>query len=114
MILASSIYILVALALGLFISTATKSQLLANQGAILITFLPSMLLSNFVFPVSNMPKVLQALTYVVPARYYIEILAGIYLKNLTFIQLWQDFLVLFIMCAFLGALNLKLLKKEGL
>jgi len=114
MILASSVYILVALTLGLFISTATKSQLLANQGAILITFLPSMLLSNFVFPVSNMPAVLQALTYVVPARYYIEILSGIYLKNLTFIQLWQDFLVLFIMCVLLGALNLRLLKKEGL
>jgi len=114
MILASSIYILVALVLGLFISTATKSQLLANQGAIMITFLPSMLLSNFVFPVSNMPKVLQALSYVVPARYYIEILSGIYLKNLTFIQLWQDFLVLFIMCVLLAFLNLKLLKKEGL
>jgi len=114
MILASSIYILVALTLGLFISTATKSQLLANQGAILITFLPSMLLSNFVFPVSNMPKILQALTYVVPARYYIEILSGIYLKNLTFIQLWQDFMVLSIMCVLLAGLNLKLLKKEGL
>ena len=114
MILASSVYILVALTLGLFISTATKSQLVANQGAILITFLPSMLLSNFVFPVSNMPKVLQAFTYVVPARYYIEILSGIYLKNLTFIQLWHDFLVLFIMCVLLAALNLKLLKKEGL
>jgi len=114
MILASSVYILVALTLGLLISTAAKSQLVANQGAILITFLPSMLLSNFVFPVSNMPKVLQAFTYVVPARYYIEILSGIYLKNLTFSQLWQDFLVLFIMGVLLAALNLKLLREEGL
>ena len=50
----------------------------------------------------------------VPARYYIEILSGIYLKNLTFIQLWQDFMVLSIMCVLLAGLNLKLLKKEGL
>jgi len=85
-----------------------------REGSILITFLPSMLLSNFVFPVSNMPKVLQAFTYVVPARYYIEILSGIYLKNLTFTQLWQDFLVLFIMGVLLAALNLKLLREEGL
>jgi ABC-2 type transport system permease protein len=114
MILASSVYILVALTLGLLISTATKSQLVANQGAILITFLPSMLLSNFVFPVVNMPKVLQLLTYIVPARYYIDILGGIYLKNLGMSYLWPDFLILTGMFMLLAAINCILLKKEGL
>ncbi len=114
MLLASSIYILVALTLGLCISSATKNQLLANQAAILITFLPSMLLSNFVFPILNMPKALQLLTYLVPARYYIEILAGIYLKNLGLAGLWPAFAVLTGMFIVLSGLNMRLLRKEGL
>lgn len=114
MILASSIYLSVALALGLLISVVTKSQLLANQGAILITYLPSLLLSNFVFPVVNMPKVLQLLTYIVPATYYIDILSGIYLRNLGLAHLWPSFLVMTVMCVILAALNYALVKREGL
>ena len=90
MILASSLYLLVALTLGLLISSVTKSQMVANQMAVLITYLPSLLLSNFVFPVINMPKVLQLITAVVPATYYIDILSGIYLRNLGFAHLWPD------------------------
>ena len=114
MILASSLYIFVGLALGLLISTVTKSQLLANQGAILLTYLPSLLLSNFVFPITNMPKVLQLVTYIVPATYYIDILSGIYLKNLGFFHLWQSFAVLAFMFMLLAAMNMLMLKREGL
>lgn len=114
MILASSLYIFVALALGLLISTVTKSQLVANQGAILITYLPSLMLSNFVFPVSNMPVVLQGLTYVVPATYYIDVLSGIYLKDLGFTHLWADFAVLAAMFVILAIINVVILEKEGL
>jgi ABC-2 type transport system permease protein len=114
MILASSLYLGVALALGLLISTVTKSQLVANQGAILITYLPSLLLSNFVFPVANMPPALQLLTYIVPATYYIEILSGIYLKNLGLAQMWTSFAVLAVMFLVLAGVNGILLKKEGL
>ena len=114
MILASSLYIFVALALGLLISTVTKSQLLANQGAILITYLPSFLLSNFVFPITNMPKVLQFVTYIVPATYYINILGGIYLKDLGLFNLWSSFVVLVFMFMLLATVNMILLKKEGL
>lgn len=114
MIAATSIYISVALALGLLISTATKSQLLANQGAILLTFLPSQMLSDFIFPVSNMPKALQIVTYLVPARYYIDILGGIFLKDLTFMGMWKDFAVLAFMFLLMSVLNMRLLKKEGL
>jgi len=113
LILASSIYILVALTLGLLISVVTKSQLVANQAAVLITYLPSLLLSNFVFPVVNMPKVLQLLTCVVPATYYIEILNGIYLKNLTLAEMWPNYLVLIGMFVFLVLLNMVFMKKEG-
>ncbi|HLE19403.1 MAG TPA: ABC transporter permease, partial [Syntrophales bacterium] len=114
MILASSLYIGVALTLGLLISLIAKSQLVANQTAVLVTYLPSLLLSNFVFPVINMPKALQLLAAIVPATYYIKILTGIYLKNLGMTHLWANFLVLAIMFMFLAALNCVLLKKEGL
>ena len=114
MIAASSIYLAVALALGLFISTVTKSQLLANQGAILLTYLPSLLLSNFVFPVVNMPTFLQLVTYIVPATYYIDILSGIYLRNLGMAHLWPSYVVMIVMFTTLAAANCVLLKREGM
>lgn len=114
MILASSLYLAVALALGLLISIVTKSQLVANQGAILITYLPSLLLSDFVFPVVNMPAPLQLLTRIVPATYYIDIQSGIYMKNLGFFQMWPSFAVLAAMLALLSAASLAGLKREGM
>lgn len=114
MILASCLYLGVALTLGLLISVVIKSQLVANQAAIMITYLPSLLLSDFVFPVDNMPLVLQKLTDIVPATYYIDILNGLYLRNLGLDVLWPAFLMLFIMGAGLFTLNLLFLKREGL
>ncbi len=114
LLVASSLYLAVALSLGLLISTATKSQLLANQTAILTTYLPSLLLSNFVFPVVNMPPFLQLLTYIVPATYFIDILNGIYLKNMGFDYLWPSMLILALISAFFTTVNYILLKKEGL
>ena len=113
MMLSSSLYIIVALTLGLLISSVTKSQITANQTAILITYLPSILLSNFVFPITNMPVILQAITRIVPATYYIDILSGIYLKNLGFTHLWPDLLVLLAMSSILALLNYFVLKREG-
>jgi ABC-2 type transport system permease protein len=104
----------VALCLGLLISTLTKSQLVANQMAILMTYLPTLLLSNFVFPKENMPAILKLVTYIVPATYYIDILNGLYLRNLNFAYLWPSFLVLFLMLLFLSTINMLILKKEGL
>ena len=114
MILSASLYLGVALSLGLLISNVTKSQLMANQIAILTTYLPSLLLSNFVFPVINMPKFLQLLTLAVPARYFIDILSGIYLRNLGFAYLWPSMLVLALMFTVLTTANYILLNKEGI
>ena len=114
MMVATSLYLCVALTLGLLISTATKSQLAANLAAILITYLPSVLLSNFVFPIVNMPKILQAITYIVPARYYIDILGGIYLRDTGIAYLWPSMATLAFIAAALTGLNYMLLKKEGL
>ena len=114
LVFASTIYISVALSLGLLISIVTKSQLVANQMAILITFLPSLLLSNFVFPVGNMPKIFQLLTYIIPATYFIDILNGIYLRGLGLSHLWQSFLVLVGMLIVLSNIGFSMLKKEGM
>jgi ABC-2 type transport system permease protein len=114
MILASCVYLGVALCVGLLISTLTKSQLVANQMAILLTYLPSFLLSNFVFPKENMPFLLKMATYIIPATYYIDILNGLYLRNLSLAYLWPSYLVLFLMFFILSVLNIIVLKKEGL
>jgi ABC-2 type transport system permease protein len=114
MILASSLYLGVALSLGLLISCVTKSQLVANQIAVLITYLPSLLLSNFVFPIENMPRALQLVTRIVPATYFIDILNGLYLRNLGLSALWPSYVILTVMFGVLSVLNLIVLKKEGL
>ena len=114
MVMASSIYIGVALCIGLFISVKTKAQLVANQMAIMLTYMPSLLLSDFVFPRENMPLALKGISLLVPATYYIDILNGLYLRNLTFAPLWLDFAVLVAMFLLLTALNIRALKKEGL
>lgn len=114
MILSSSLYLGVALSLGLLISNVTQSQLLANQIAIMATYLPSFLLSDFVFPIVNMPAVIQAITFITPARYFIDILSGIYLRNLGFAYLWPSMLVLLLMFIVLTSMNYRLLRKEGL
>lgn len=113
MILASTIYLWVALSLGLLISAGAKSQLIANQIAILTTFLPSLLLSNYVFPVLNMPKILQFISYLVPATYFIDIMNGLYLRNLGLHHLWPSYLVLFLMFLVLSNMTRFILKKGG-
>jgi ABC-2 type transport system permease protein len=114
MILASTLYLWVALSLGLLLSVTVKSQLIANQMAILVSWLPSVLLSDFVFPIDNMPPVLRMISYIVPARYFIDILNGLYLRNIGFFYLWFDYLALTIMSIILANLAFKKLKKEGL
>lgn len=75
------IFLLGAMSLGMLISIKAKSQLVASQVAMVLTFLPAFLLSGFVFDIGNMPGWLQAVTHIVPARYFITILKGIFLKG---------------------------------
>jgi ABC-2 type transport system permease protein len=114
LVLAASLYLAVALALGLLISIITKSQLVANQMAVLITYLPSLLLSDFVFPIVNMPKILQIITYVVPAKYFIDILNGLYLRSLGLGVLWPSYLILTGMLLLLASLTFIKLRREGM
>jgi ABC-2 type transport system permease protein len=88
--LVSAIYLVGALALGIFISAKAKSQLLASQAAFVATFLPAFLLSGFMFDIRNMPRALQLITYLIPARYFVTFLRGLYLKGTGLVQLWPE------------------------
>jgi ABC-2 type transport system permease protein len=92
----AALFLTGALFFGLTLSIVLKSQTLANQMAIMTGFLPTLLLSGFVFAIENMPLPLQIITYIVPARYFISILRGIYLKGIGLEILWIDALFLVI------------------
>jgi ABC-2 type transport system permease protein len=90
----ASIFLVGALSMGITFSILLKRQVLAIQVALVGTYLPAMLLSGFVFAIPNMPRAIRALTYVVPARYFIALLRGIYLKGIGLEILWLDALLL--------------------
>jgi ABC-2 type transport system permease protein len=77
----AAVFLIGALSMGMLFSITTRNQLLSSQLAMVTTFLPAWLLSGFVFAVNNMPPVVQGVTYAVPARYFIALLRGIYLKG---------------------------------
>ncbi len=77
----SVLFLIGTLGLGMFISAAAKTQLLATQMGMLATFLPAFLLSGFMFSIDVMPRVLQLVSYVVPARYFLVVTRGIFLKG---------------------------------
>ena len=93
----SSVFLLGALGQGFLISVVTRSQLLASQVALITTFLPSFLLSGFVYAIPNMPTAIQMVTHLITARYFIVILKGIYMKGIGVKILWAEgiFLVIF-------------------
>jgi len=88
------IYVAGTLGLGLVISAATDSQQVASLGAFLATFLPAFLLSGFVFPIKSMPLVLQLITYLVPAKYFLVVVRGVFLKGVGISVLWPNLLAL--------------------
>jgi ABC-2 type transport system permease protein len=78
---ASMLYLLVALRIGLLISALVKSQFVASQVALLVTFLPAMMLSGFLFDLRSMPSALRLVTYALPARYYVALLQTVFLAG---------------------------------
>lgn len=84
------LFLIGALGLGMFISAVMKSQVLATQVAMIATYLPALLLSGFLFDIASMPVVLKGVTYIVPARYYIAVTRGIFLKGVGVDVLWAQ------------------------
>ena len=108
----SALFLTGSLGLGIYISIVSKNQLMASQMAILTSFLPTFLLSGFTYEIFNMPKAVQAFTYLIPARYFIIILRGIYLKNIGLGDLWFETLCLVIFTAITATLAVKKFKKK--
>ncbi len=89
-----------ALGIGLFVSTVSRTVSSSQMFAVLISLLPSILLSGFIFPIESMPRPIQAITYFVPARYFLVILRGIFLKGVGVDVLWPQALFLTANAAF--------------
>jgi ABC-2 type transport system permease protein len=75
------LYLLVALGIGLLISSAVKSQFVASQITLLVSFLPAVMLSGFLFDLQSMPAAVRVITYVLPARYFVALLQTIFLAG---------------------------------
>jgi ABC-2 type transport system permease protein len=90
LLVSSAMFLVVVLSLGFFISVIAKSQLAASQIALLVTFLPAFLLSGFLYAIEQMPVVLQWITRILPARYYVSVLKKIFLKGTPTALLYPD------------------------
>ena len=94
LLLMSMVYLLTTLGLGLFVSTISSTQQQAMMTASFFFLMPMVFLSGFVFPIENMPAAIQPVTYLIPLRYFLEILRGIFLKGVGLEILWKDALAL--------------------
>lgn len=97
---ASSLFLLVALGMGLLISTLTKNQFLASQVAIISTFLPAFIFSGFIFDIGSMPLIFQVFTYLIGARYFVAILQTLFLAGDVWSVFLPNALALLVMAAF--------------
>jgi ABC-2 type transport system permease protein len=112
LILSLSLYLAGALGLGLMISTAAESQQAAFQLALLASFLPTMMLSGFVYPIASMPAPIRAITYVVPAKYFIVALRSIVLKGAGIQVFWRHLVALLIYALLMLTMASRRLKKD--
>ncbi len=110
--LAISIFLVGALAFGVLISTLAETQQVAFQLALLTSYLPTLMLSGFIFPISSMPAVLQAITYAVPARYFLIALRAIVLKGVGLSVFWRDIAALVVFAVIVLSLASLRLKRE--
>ena len=103
LVMASALFMMVALGMGLLISVVAKNQFVAGQISILVTFLPAFIMSGFIFQISSMPAVIQMITHAIPARYYVAIVQTLFLAG----DIWPIILtnsaaLLLMMVIFLG------------
>lgn len=110
--LAIGLFLIGAQAQGLLISTIAESQQVAFQVALLSSLLPTMILSGFIFPISSMPVVVQWITHIVPARYFLVALRAIVLKGADLSAFWQQMMALAIFATVATALASLRLRRE--
>jgi ABC-2 type transport system permease protein len=104
------LFIFMALSLGILISTVSNSQMVAMFISMFALMLPTMLLSGFIFPVENMPKVLQGISAIMPAKYFITIIKNIMIKGSGIFVVWKETLILVGMTVFFLVMSVKKFK----
>jgi ABC-2 type transport system permease protein len=109
---ASALFMLTALGMGLLISTIARNQFVAGQAAIIVTFLPAFILSGFIFDIASMPPVVQALTHVVAARYFVSILQTLFLAGNIWSVVAPNAAALAVMAAIFLGLTRRKTRKE--
>jgi ABC-2 type transport system permease protein len=112
LLLAVSLFLAGALAFGLLLSTLADTQQMAFQLALLTSYLPTLMLSGFIFPITSMLPFLQLVTYIVPARYFLTALRAVVLKGVGAAAFWQDLVALAVFAAVILALASIRLRRE--
>ena len=112
LMVSSALFLVVVLAMGYLISVIAKTQLVASHIALLTGFLPAFLLSGFIYPIDGMPAVLRVFTHIIPARYYVSILKGVFLKGSSISLLRGDLLSLVGFGIVVGTLATRALQKR--
>lgn len=112
LLMGTSLFLLTALGMGLLISTVTRVQFVAGQVAIITTFLPAFILSGFIFDIGSMPEVIRAITYLIPARYFVSILQTVFLAGNVWAVIVPNALALVVMATvFIGLTRRKAHKR---
>ncbi len=107
--LVTVLFLVGGLGMGLLISTLVETQQLAFMIAVIVSMLPTFILSGFVFPIRNMPVVIQAVTYIIPARYFLVALRAIILKGVGIAAFWDQLIFLTVFAVFvLGVSSLRM------
>lgn len=109
---ASSLFLVVVLGIGFYLSAAMKTQMAASQASLVATFLPAFLLSGFLFAIEEMPVAIRAVTHVVPARYFVTVLKGVFLKGSDLETLSYEMTALSIFALLVAALATRAIKKK--
>jgi len=106
-LLETILFILMALSMGILISTISKNQQVALLISLAGLMLPTILLSGFIFPVENMPKALQILSNIMPSKWFIIIIKSIMLKGTELVYIWKETLILIMMTVFFIGLSVR-------
>ena len=107
-----TLFVIGTLAQGLLVSTLARQQLLASQMAMVSTFLPAFLLSGFAFAIANMPVPVQVITFIVPARYFVALVKGIFLRGVGLEVMWPDVLFLALFALLVIAIAIRTTRKH--
>ena len=108
----SVLFLIGALGVGIFISSLADSQVFAMQAAVMATYLPAILLSGFLYDIAGMPVVLQGVTYLIPARYFVVVTRGVLLKGVGPAALWPQAVAMLVFAIVGLTLAIRIFKKE--